>query len=120
VPECGGRRTKHRRARDADAPRILLTGGQVHESRTAEVLLDGAEGNAVIADKAYDSNAIRDVAKAAGMKAVIPSNPSRKRRAGCPRQTRARFHLRRPREQSSATSAYWGIASALNPTANRC
>ena len=53
---------------------------RLHESRTAEVLLDGAEGNAVIADKAYDSNAIRDTAKAAGMKAVIPSNRSRKRR----------------------------------------
>ena len=52
----------------------------MHESRIAEVPLDGAEGNAVIADKAYDSNAIRDTAKAAGMKAVIPSNPSRKRR----------------------------------------
>ena len=42
----------------------------MHESRTAEVMLDGVEGDAVIADKAYDSNAIRDTAKAAGMKAV--------------------------------------------------
>src|SRR5215470_7101642 len=50
--------------------RFLLTGGQVHESRTAEVMLDGVEGDAVIADKAYDSNAIRDTVKAAGMKAV--------------------------------------------------
>jgi transposase len=51
----------------------------VHESRTAEVMLEGIEGDAVIADKAYDSNAIRDSVKAAGMKAVIPSNGSRKR-----------------------------------------
>ena len=58
--------------------RFLLTGGQVHESRTAEAMLDGAEGDAVIADKAYDSNAIRDTVEAAGMKAVIPSNRSRK------------------------------------------
>lgn len=35
---------------------------------------------AVIADKAYDSNAIRDAVKAAGMKAVIPSNRNCKRR----------------------------------------
>jgi IS5 family transposase len=43
-------------------------------------MLDGVEGDAVIADKAYDSNAIRDALKAAGMKAVIPSSRSRKRR----------------------------------------
>jgi transposase len=60
--------------------RFLLTGGQVHESRTAEVMLNGIEGDAVIADKAYDSDAIRATVKAAGMKAVIPSNRSRKRR----------------------------------------
>ena len=42
-------------------------------------MLDGIEGGAVIADKAYDSNAIRDTVKAAGMKPVIPSNRSRKR-----------------------------------------
>jgi transposase len=59
--------------------RFLLTGGQVHESRTAEALLDGVEADALIADKAYDSNAIRGTVKAARMKAVIPSNRSRKR-----------------------------------------
>lgn len=52
----------------------------MHESRTAEAMLEGVEGDAVIADKAYDSNAIRDTVKAAGMKAVIPSNRSRKKR----------------------------------------
>ena len=59
--------------------RFLLTGGQVHDSRTAETMLDGAKGGAVIADKAYDSNAIRATIKAARMKVVIPSNRSRKR-----------------------------------------
>jgi len=51
----------------------------VHESRTAEAMLEGMDGDAVIADKAYDSNAIRATVKAAGMKAVIPSNASRTR-----------------------------------------
>lgn len=60
--------------------RFLLSGGEVHESRTAEVMLEGIEADAVIADKAYDSDAIRDTAKAAGMKAVIPSRSNRKRR----------------------------------------
>ena len=50
----------------------------MHESRTAEVMLDGVEGDAVIADKAYDSNAIREAVAEAGMEAVIPSNRSRK------------------------------------------
>ena len=58
--------------------RFLLTGGQVHESRMAEAMLDGAEGDAVLADKAYDSDAIRATIEAARMKAVIPSNRSRK------------------------------------------
>ncbi len=51
----------------------------MHESRTTEAMLDGVEGDALIADKAYDSNAIRATVKAAGMKVVIPSNRSRKR-----------------------------------------
>ena len=38
-------------------------------------MLDGVEGDAVIADKAYDSYAIPDTVRAAGMKAVIPSTP---------------------------------------------
>ena len=59
--------------------RFLLTGGQVHESRTAETMLEGVKSGAVIADKAYDSNAIRDMVRAARMKAVIPSNRIRKR-----------------------------------------
>lgn len=51
----------------------------MHESRTAEAMLEGVECGAVIADKAYDSNAIRSTVRAARMKAVIPSNRSRKR-----------------------------------------
>ena len=49
----------------------------MHESRTAAAMLEGIEGGAVIADKAYDSNAIRDTVKAASMTAVIPSNARR-------------------------------------------
>lgn len=50
----------------------------MHESRTAEALLDGVEGEAVLADKGYDSNAIRATIAASGMTAVIPSNRARK------------------------------------------
>ena len=41
-------------------------------------MLDGVEGEAVLADKGYDSNAIRASIAAAGMTAVIPSNRARK------------------------------------------
>jgi len=51
--------------------RFLLTGGEAHESRTAQVMLDDVEGDAVTADKAYGGKAIRDTVKAGGMKAVI-------------------------------------------------
>jgi transposase len=58
----GGLMTKIRLLADAlGRPlRFLLTAGEVHESRTAAAMLDGVEGDAVIADKAYDSNAIRE------------------------------------------------------------
>src|SRR4029450_9925728 len=55
------------------------------------MMLDGVEGDAVIADKAYDSNAIRDTIKAARMKVVIPSNRSRKR---CIRHDKALYRER--------------------------
>ena len=41
-------------------------------------MLEGVKSDALIADKAYDSNAIRHTVRAARMKAVIPSNRSRK------------------------------------------
>ena len=58
--------------------RFILTGGQVHDVVSAPALLDGINGGAVIADKAYDSNNLRQLIAAAGMTAVIPSTRSRK------------------------------------------
>ena len=58
--------------------RFILTGGQVHDVVTAPALLDGVKGNGVIADKAYDSNSLRQLIADAGMLAIIPSNRSRK------------------------------------------
>lgn len=58
--------------------RFLLTAGQVHGSKSALALLEGAAGRGVIADKAYDSNALRATIAAAGMQAVIPASRSRK------------------------------------------
>ena len=58
--------------------RFILTAGQVHDSVTAASLLDGFHAGGVIADKAYDNNALRQVIAEAGMTAVIPSKRDRK------------------------------------------
>ena len=58
--------------------RFIITGGQVHDVVMAPALLDGVNGDAVIADKAYDSNALRQLIADAGMIAVIPSTRSRR------------------------------------------
>jgi transposase len=58
--------------------RFILTAGQVGDVTTAHELLAGLDGAGVIADKAYDSNALRQTIASAGAKAVIPCNPTRK------------------------------------------
>jgi len=58
--------------------RIMLSGGEVHDCKTAVTLIEGIDAGGVIADKAYDSNDIRDAIAARDMTAVIPSRRSRK------------------------------------------
>ncbi|MBS7555913.1 IS5 family transposase [Ancylobacter dichloromethanicus] len=58
--------------------RFILTGGQVGDVLTAPALLDGFKTEAVLADKAYDSNALRQLISDGGAEAVIPSNRTRK------------------------------------------
>ena len=57
--------------------RFALTGGQAHDIVAAPALLEGMQGGAVIADKAYDTNDLRQRIADAGMRAVIPSKRSR-------------------------------------------
>ena len=58
--------------------RFILTGGEAGDITTAPDLLSGMTANGVIADKAYDSNALRELIADAGAQAVIPSNRTRK------------------------------------------
>jgi transposase len=58
--------------------RLLLTPGQAADIKSAPLLLEGVRASGVIADKGYDSNALRLSICSAGMKAVIPSNRTRK------------------------------------------
>lgn len=58
--------------------RFIITAGQVGDVTVAPALVDGLAGAAVIADKAYDSNAFRRHVADIGAAAVIPSNRTRK------------------------------------------
>jgi transposase len=59
--------------------RLMLTAGQANDAPVAEALLkDLADGATLIADRAYDTNAIRDLAAARGAWANIPPRSIRK------------------------------------------
>ena len=57
--------------------RFILTPGQWHDITQAEDLVEGLQGEHLLADKAYDSDEFRDHIDEAGMEAVIPPNRSR-------------------------------------------
>ena len=59
--------------------RFHITAGQAHDITAAQPLLEGQAADAVLADKAYDSNDLRDHIARMKAQAVIPSNRSRKR-----------------------------------------
>lgn len=57
---------------------FILTGGEAHDITTAADLLADMNAGGVIADRAYDSNALRELIAEAGAEAVIPSTRSRR------------------------------------------
>lgn len=60
--------------------KLILTPGQRGDAPLAPELLDGLSPRRVLADKAYDSNAIRALVASMGAEAVIPCNPTRKQK----------------------------------------
>lgn len=58
--------------------RFLLAAGQSHDVLAAPALIAGMTPEAVLADRAYDSNALRRQIERIGARAVIPSTRSRK------------------------------------------
>jgi transposase len=58
--------------------RFIITPGQNGDITQAEALIVGSAGRYVIADRAYDSRALREAIEATGAAAVIPPNPARK------------------------------------------
>jgi len=58
--------------------RFVVTAGQAHDIIAAPALLEGQQANAVLADKAYDSNGLRETIAQMKAQAVIPSKRHRK------------------------------------------
>lgn len=58
--------------------RFVLLPGQRHDSVGVEPLITGLDFAALIADKAFDNNAVRDELNDRGATAVIPSKSDRK------------------------------------------
>jgi transposase len=59
--------------------KVILTPGQRGDVTQAPALLDGLSARQVLADKAYDSSALRQHIADMRAEAVIPRNPTRKR-----------------------------------------
>ena len=58
--------------------RFLIAAGQSHDMLAVPALLDGYRPQAVLADRAYDANSLRQYLDQIGATAVIPSTRSRK------------------------------------------
>ena len=58
--------------------RFRITAGQAHDITAAQSLLEGQIADAILADKAYDSNDLRDHIARMQAQAVIPSKRNRK------------------------------------------
>jgi transposase len=58
--------------------RFIVTAGQASDITQAPALLEGQTGDAVLADKAYDSNTLRGIIGDIGAEVVIPSKRNRK------------------------------------------
>lgn len=79
----GGLTNKIHALVDADGRPVALhlTGGQAHDSRQAEALLEAMpDGATLLGGKRYDNNAIREAAAAKNASANIPSRSNRKQR----------------------------------------
>jgi transposase len=58
--------------------KYTLTGGQEAECKQATPLLENVNASAVLADKAYDTNELREWLERRGIKVVIPPKSNRK------------------------------------------
>ena len=73
--------------------RFILTPGQAGDAPQAGPLIEGLAAEHVIADTAYDADAIRTDITQKGAQAVIPNNPSRARKHPLDSHLYAQRHL---------------------------
>jgi transposase len=73
--DCGT--AHHRDFRAEGGEDVDLTGGQVHDVKQAQALLDQIESAAVLADKANDADTLRGYISRKNAKAVIPPRSNR-------------------------------------------
>ncbi len=73
--------------------RFILTAGQKGDAPQAEPLIKGLPADVVMADTAYDSDALRQAIAEKGALAVIPNNPSRAIKHKLDRHLYAQRHL---------------------------
>lgn len=73
--------------------RFTLTAGQKGDAPQAAALIEGLPAEVVMADTAYDADALRQAIADKGALAVIPNNPSRTFKHRLDRQLYAQRHL---------------------------
>ena len=61
----------------------MLTAGQAHDLTCAEQLIDGADPDALLGDKAYDADPLVDILTQRGITPVIPPKANRKSPRDC-------------------------------------
>ena len=90
--------------------RLLLTPGQAGDAPRASELLMGLDPQHVVADAAYDSDALRRQIRDSGAKACIKPNPARTRK---PRYDRERYKHR------NVVERYFGAIKRFRRVATR-
>jgi len=73
--------------------RFALTAGHRGDAPQAAPLIEGLAADVVMADAAYDSDALRHAIRAKGAIAVIPNNPSRSSKHPLDKHLYAQRHL---------------------------
>ena len=113
----GGRTTKlHARVDSEGRPvQIELSPGNTHDSTMAPVLLAQVTADAIIADKAYDVDAIVETIEAAGATVVIPPKKNRRKKR---RYSKSLYRERNVVERFFCRLKHWrGIATRYDKTA---
>ena len=114
----GGLTTKIHALVDADGRpvKLILTPGQAGDAPVAATLLeDLAPGATLIADRAYDTNAIRELASERGAWANIPPRTIRKAASPSPAGSIASEIWSNASSTRSNSSAAWPHATTENP-----